>query len=138
MLAHLLKIHMQHACCKSKCMKGSKQPKRRSRFLQLTLRTELVSTSLSCANRVWGGRLENTYFDARMFNPNAPSKQRQLAITSTKVHEMFNTNTERIREKDFASLHALLQMGPDTPYSNMRTLNWLRFCLSFVSLYSNP
>ena len=106
------------------------------------------------ANGVWGGRLEKTYFDVRVFNPLAPSNKISACF---KKHEREKKRAyERVREVEHSSftplvmaatgglgneattfykhLASMLSQKWDTPYST--TLCWLRCSLAFSLLHS--
>ena len=61
------------------------------------------------ANGVWGGRLEKTYFDVRVFNPLAPSNKNTTLSACFKKHEREKKRAyERVREVEHSSFTPLV------------------------------
>ena len=111
------------------------------------------------ANGVWGGRLERTNFDVRVFNPIAPSNRNLPPSTAYRKHEREKKRAyeQRVREVEHSSftplvlsasggmgteatifykrLASLLAGKWDIHYS--RTVCWLRCRLSFALLRSS-
>ena len=111
------------------------------------------------ANGLWGGRLEKTYLDVRIFNPLASSNRHYSLATCYTKHEREKKRTyeQRVREIEHASftplvlsstggmgreattfykrMASLLSVKWNNPYS--KTLNWLRCRLSFSLLRSS-
>ncbi|XP_064397778.1 uncharacterized protein LOC135344497 [Halichondria panicea] len=110
------------------------------------------------ANGVWGGRLEKTYFDVRVFNPHAPSNKGPLTACYKKhEREKKRSYEQRVREIEHASFTPLVMsttggMGREatTFYKRLasllshkwgnqycKILNWLRCRLSYSLLRSS-
>ena len=111
------------------------------------------------ANGVWGGRLEKTFFDVRVFNPHAPSNKNMPLPACYRKHEREKKRAyeQRVREVEHSSftplviaatgglgneattfykrLASMLSQKWDTPYST--TLCWLRCRLAFSLLRSS-
>ena len=57
------------------------------------------------ANGVWGGRLEKTYFDVRVFNPHAPSNKNMVPSACYRKHEREKKRAyeQRVRKVEHSS-----------------------------------
>ena len=108
------------------------------------------------ANGFWGGRLECTYFDVRVFNPHAASNRNTNSYRKHKL-EKKRQYEQCVREVEHASftplvlsatggmanqatvfykrLASCLAMKWDQPYSS--TMSWLRSRLTFSLLRSS-
>ena len=110
------------------------------------------------ANGFWGGRFKRTYFDARVFNPHAPSNRQSSLSSCYRRQESLKKHAyeQRVREVEHASftplvlsatggmvneatvfykrLASCLAMKWDQSYSC--TMFWLRCRLTFSLLRS--
>ena len=104
------------------------------------------------ANGLWGGRLERTYFDVRVFNPHAPSNRHTTPSACYRKHENLKKRAyqQRIREIEHSSFSPLALsstggLGPAATSTYKRlgnqsyssTMSWLRCRLSFSLLRSS-
>ena len=111
------------------------------------------------ANGFWGGRFERTYFDVRVFNPQAPTNRQQSLDSTYKKHERMKIRAYEQRAQEvehgcftplvmsltggasnsantfYKRLASMLSEKWDLPYS--KTLAWMRCKLSFALLHSS-
>ncbi len=144
--------------CNDVCVEPNFQPLSSETMARRTaITTDNVRLDIA-ANGFWGGRLERTFVDVRVFNPHAPSNRNTSLEQCFRKHELEKKRAyeQRVREVEHASftplvlsasgglgkettvfykrLASLLAEKWDQPYHQV--INWLRCSLSYSLLRS--
>ncbi len=144
--------------CKDVCVEPDIQALSSETMARRTAITSDTARLDIAANGFWGGKLERTFIDVRVFNPHAPSNRSTSLEQCFRNHELEKKRAyeQRVREVEHASftplvlsasgglgkeatvfykrLASLLAEKWDQPYHQV--INWLRCSLSYSLLRS--